>query len=502
MVRFRKHSTVLTVIILVFLFLSGASYAADSPALLQEVRSYIREYYYLPVNESILRHNSVEAIIQALGDPYTSYLSPEEYQEFLEGTTGSYAGVGMQMQLELFGDIAFPVVTATFDNTPARRAGLLPGDRITAVDGKDISGMALEDVVKLIKGKPGTRVSLTLSRGEGLPFTVDLTREQIELETVTFEMLEDDLGYIYVSQFVEDSGRKVRKAVKALMAQGAKGIILDLRDNPGGFLDSGLDMAEIFVPNGEAVVRYRTRRGMEVDNSNGFCIDVPLVVLVNGDSASASEIVAGAIKDHGTGTLVGTTTYGKGLVQTVLPLDSVRGAHLKFSIAEYFSPKLNQINVKGIAPDYYVEGRTEQLEMAKAVLREKMGQGPTSSGNLFLYPSSGESYMDGRNVAGNGKPFLNRGAVMVPLRLLGVFLEGNVTWNDAAKQAILEYGDSQAVISVGSDFALVGNEKVKLSSPVRVVDGRVYVPLRLLASFEGISVTWDPALDRAEVRRK
>lgn len=502
MVRLRKQSSVLAVMLLVLMLLSGASYASDPAALLQEVRSYIRDYYYLAVNENILRHNSVEAIIQALGDPYTSYLSPEEYKEFLEGTTGSYAGVGMQMRLESFGDVSFPVVTATFDNTPARRAGLLPGDRITAVDGKDISGMALEDVVKLIKGKPGTKVSLTVSRGEGLPFTVDLTREQIELETVTFEMVEGDMGYIYVSQFVEDTGQEARKAVKALMAQGAKGIILDLRDNPGGFLEAAIDMAEIFVPNGEAVVRYRTRRGMEVDNSNGFCIDVPLVVLVNGDSASASEIVAGAIKDHGTGTLVGTTTYGKGLVQRVLPLDSVRGAHLKFSTAEYFSPKLNQINDKGIAPDYYVEGRTEQLEMAKAVLREKMGQGPTSSGNLFLYPSSGESYMDGRNVAGNGKPFLNRGAVMVPLRLLGVFLEGNVSWNDAAKQAILEYGNSQAVISVGSDFALVGNEKVKLSSPVRVVDGRVYVPLRLLASFEGISVTWDPALDRAEVRRK
>ena len=501
--RIRKCGAVLAVLLFVLVCLQAGAYAADSSALLKEVRSLIRDSYYRDVDEKVFRQNTVEATIQALGDPYSEYFTKEEYQEFMEGTNGTYAGVGMEMKLETYGGQMLPTVVSTFNDSPARTAGLLSGDRIIAVDGKDIAGYGLEYVVSIIKGVPGSTVSLTIDReGIDAPFTVRLTREVIRLQMVTYEMQENSLGYINAFQFSNDSGLEVRKAVKALMAQGAKGIILDLRNNPGGFLDAGLDMAEVFVPNGKPVVHYRSKLGTETSYSDGFPIDIPLAVLVNGDSASASEIVAGAIKDYGAGTLVGTTTYGKGTVQTILELNNPPYGALKLTIAEYLSPKGSQINGKGVTPDIAVEGAAEQLEAAKKVLLEKLARQNSANDTLFLYPDQGEAYLDGKKVAGSGKPFLSRGVVMVPLRLLSDFLEGSITWNNADSQAFLKYGDSQAAVSVGADYAVVGTNQVKLNSPVKVVEGRICVPLRLLASFQGITVDWDPVLNRAEVRRK
>lgn len=500
--RIKRSSGVLAVLFFLLVFLQSAAYAADSPALLREVRDLISDNYYKSFDRKILKYNSVEAMVEGLGDPYSEYFSPEEYKAFQDDTSGTYAGIGMQMTIEQFGDGLYPVVTMTFEDSPARKAGILPGDRILAVNGEDMIDKDLDYVGGLVRGKAGTKVSLTIGR-EGLePFVVHLTREIIKIEMVASVMLEDNLGYINVSQFSEDSADLVRKAVKSLKNQGAKGIIIDLRYNPGGFVSAGLDMVEIFVPNGKPIIHYRNREVTETEYSDGFPIKIPLVVLVNGDSASASELFSAAIKDYGAGTLVGTNTYGKGTMQAVVELKNAPNAALKLTIAEFLSPKGKQINGKGVAPDVYVEGDEQQLETAKSVLLKKIRQPGAAGDVLTIYPGKGESYVGGTKVANSGTPYLSNSAVMVPLRQLSIFLGGTMTWNDSNNQAVLTYGDSQAVITVGSDYAVVDGNRVKLTAPVKVVDGRVCVPLRLLSSFNGITVSWDPALKCAQVKKK
>ena len=213
--------------------------------------------------------------------------------------------------------------------------------------------------------------------------------------------------------------------------------------------------------------------------------------------------MAGAIKDYGAGILVGTTTYGKGTVQTVQQLTSVPDAAVKLTIAEYLSPKGNKINGIGVKPDYYAEGADKQLETAEKVLLDRMdNEGEEGAKTLLLDPGRKTAYLDGLKVAAaQGEPFLEENTLMVPLRLVGVFLDGSLSWDDSAGTATLEYGDSKAVISAGEKSVSIGAGTAVLPVSPKMVKGRMYVPLRLLSSFKGITVDWDPVLDCAEVSR-
>lgn len=346
--------------------------AADSPALLEEVRSLIKENYLYPVSDDVLKLDTAEAIISALGDPYSEYLSDEELTDLMESTSGSYAGVGMELFLQSYKGILYPTVASTFPGSPARQAGIVPGDRIIAVNGYPTWGRPLEETVSLIKGDPGTNVNLTVSReGINFPFLVKLVRENIHLNVVTYEALGDRIGYIKISVFSADSAEQVKEAVEALLQQGCDSLILDLRDNPGGYLDAGLETAELFIPEGFPLMHFRSRQENSVFVSEGRSFAFPLAVLINGESASAAEIVAGAIKDYRVGTLIGTTTFGKGTVQTVQTLEAADAA-VKLTVAEFLSPKKIKIDGIGIAADFVVEGSQQQLDAAKKVLKEQI----------------------------------------------------------------------------------------------------------------------------------
>lgn len=499
--RFSKYAQTLLIFLMTLLLTSVPVFGADSQALLDEVRSLVKENYIYPVDDDVLRQDTAEGIIEALGDPYSEFLSSEELQELMDSTSGSYAGVGMELVLKQFEDILYPTVISTFEASPARDGGIVPGDRIIAVDGESTVGKSIEYTVSKIKGEPESQVSLTIERdGLAFPLTVNLTRKLIQIDVVTSKMLENRIGYIAVSVFSPTSGQEVRDAVNELVSMGCYGVILDLRSNPGGYLDAGVDTAEIFVPPGP-VLQFRTRLENTTIESDDYPVRIPLVVLVNGDSASASEVVAGAVKDYGVGTIVGTSTFGKGTVQAVQPLETVNAA-VKLTIAEYLSPKGKKIDGQGVSPDYYIEGAEAQLDTAKRILfKPEMVTKISATKTLILDPFKGAAFLNGSNVAHSGRPYMQDNTLMVPLRLLSSFLDGDLLWNSSGRVAVLEYGNTQVVVNVGRDFVEINSETVELPVPSNLEEGRVYVPLRLISSFTDISVEWNPFVRCAEVKR-
>ncbi|MBU2603664.1 MAG: S41 family peptidase [Actinobacteria bacterium] len=342
----------------------------DSFPLQEEVLDQLRSSFYRPIETDELIDDSIKGMLSGLEDDYTNYLDPEQYEGFKERTNGSYSGVGMTVEM-LNG---YVTVVSTFKDTPAAKAGLGSGDIILAVDGVDTEGQDLDEVVSRIKGEEGTEVTLKVyhvppgSRSPadeagvephlpegGTTEELVLVRRSIVVPVLESETLTSGgrkIEHIRFVTFSEDSAQRLRDAVKrAVEENGASAIILDLRHNGGGLLNEAVDVASIFVPEGVIVTTEGLHSPRQEYEARGGAIstDVPLFVLIDGFSASASEIVAGAVKDTGRGTLVGETTFGKGLVQTILSLSD--GSALKVTTAVYFTPAGVDINNQGIAPD-------------------------------------------------------------------------------------------------------------------------------------------------------
>ena len=293
--------------------------------------------------------------VASLRDPYSSYYSEEEYQSLMESTEGEYCGIGVMVSQNVYTGLV--TVVKVFKDDPADIAGMLPGDIITAVDGMDISGMDLSLVVSdHIKGEEGTEVSLTVYR-ESIDDYVDLTmtRRIVQDPTVEYEMLEERIGYVTLSSFEDVSTAQFIDAVDALEEQGMQGLIIDLRNNGGGAVSAAEDIADYLIQDGKDVVSFKGK-GMEDSTyvaRDGHQIDIPMAVLVNRSSASASEILTGALKDHKVATVVGTKTFGKGIAQGIFPLPD--GSALKLTTAYYYVPSGECIHKEGIEPDVYVE---------------------------------------------------------------------------------------------------------------------------------------------------
>lgn len=363
-------------IILVVLFvLVGGLLASDYKHFgnLFKVITLVRTQYLQPVNSTQLVDGAIKGMVESLNDPYSVYLEPKTYSQLQEQIKGSFGGLGILVGIK---EQKLTVVRA-YQGTPAAKAGIEAGDVISGIDDSDARGIDLETAIKLMRGPVGSSVSLTVSRqGNPEPLQFALVREEISVPTVEGQILSGTkIGYIIISQFTERTAEEMKGTLNRLQGENIKGLILDLRDNPGGELGASVNVSKYFIPKGPIVfIDYRVGKDQEF-SSEGRTVELPLVVLINGGSASASEILAGAVKDTGAGTLVGTKTFGKGIVQTVFPLNN--GAGLKLTTARYLTPNKNDINQKGVEPDVQVQpledkSRDLQLDRAIELIKQKI----------------------------------------------------------------------------------------------------------------------------------
>lgn len=325
---------------------------------LASIKNKLQEVYvdYDELNEDELLDGAISGMVNSIGDPYTVYLDKDDYESLMTTTTGSYAGIGIYVSA-LNGNL---VVVAPIEDTPAAEAGLKSGDIISKVDGTEVTGNDMDKAVSMMKGTPGTDVTLTIYReGEGYK-DITLTRAIITLKTVKYQMLDNNIGYIRITTFDENTAKNFKEALGDLKGSGMKGLIIDLRDNPGGLLSTSTQIADMLLGKGTIVYTIDANGKRDDITSDDSKLDMPLVLLVNGGSASASEILSGAVRDFDAGTLIGTKTFGKGLVQSII--DFKDGTGLKVTTARYYTPSGECIQGTGITPDIVVELNEEQQE--------------------------------------------------------------------------------------------------------------------------------------------
>jgi len=329
--------------------------------LFGDVLTEVDRQYVTPVDDKKLIQSAMSGMLTSL-DPHSDYLAPDAYNELQDQTRGEYGGLGLEIQSE---DGAVKVISP-IDGTPASKAGIQPGDFILAVDGQNILGMSVNDAVRQMRGKPGEAVTLTIGREHVQPFDVKLVREIIQPKSVVYH-LEGDYGYLRLSGFNEKATDETLAAINDMKAKDPhmKGLILDLRNNPGGLLDQAVGVASLFLNDGE-VVSQRGRDPQDIQTYDAKGHDVlnglPLVVLINSGTASASEIVAGALQDRHRASIVGVTSFGKGSVQTVIPLRGGLDGALKLTTARYYTPSGRSIQRTGIEPDLEVAQTREEAQ--------------------------------------------------------------------------------------------------------------------------------------------
>lgn len=352
--------SVSTGVVLGVKFSRGDSVLSDRDCVnkLEVLESMIDAYYLEDKDEEELKEGLYTGLVYGLGDPYSRYYTAKEYEEENSSTQGEYVGIGILMQKNTEGGVR---IVECYEGGPGDAAGLKAGDIISAVDGKDITESSTSEVADMIKGRDEESVILTVHREnieEALTITVPIT--DVELPSVFHEMLDKDTGYIRITEFKGVTYQQYHNAFEELEKQGMKSLVVDLRNNPGGLLNSVCDILNDILPEGLIVYtedKYGNRNEESCDGKNP--LQIPLAVLVNENSASASEIFAGAVQDYGIGTIVGTTTYGKGVVQSIRTLSD--GSALKLTVSNYYTPKGNTIHEVGIKPDVEVKLDTELL---------------------------------------------------------------------------------------------------------------------------------------------
>jgi len=348
---------------------------------------YIAKNYYVEeVSPKRLIINASKGLLEKL-DPYSEYFTKEELKEFEEDTYGHFGGIGIEISI----DKGRPIVVAPIEGTPAYRAGLRAGDVIVKINGEDTYGMSITEVVKKIRGKPGTYVELTVYRpDENKTFTVKVERAIIHVQPVKWTYLKDSqIGYIKIVQFQPDTAEELKKALKQLLAKDIKGLILDLRNNPGGLLQQAVAVADLFLPPGKTVVSIKGRVEKAVYKSQNPPLvprDLKLVILVNRGTASASEIVSGCLQDYKRAILVGERTFGKFRVQNLIPLENGKYGAVKITTAFYYTPKGRMLDKKGLTPDIEVKMTNEEWQKLYDAVREKRIKENISYGKVVLDP--------------------------------------------------------------------------------------------------------------------
>ncbi len=308
------------------------------------------KFYFDDVDDEKAANSIYKAYLSSYGDKYTVYYTPEEYKSLVESTSGTFYGIGAVCQKSDEGGI---VIVEPYEDAPAYKAGIRKGDRVIKVDGKDIMDMDLSAAVALIKGDKGTQVTLTVVR-DSQTMDISIKRDAVNIKTVDYEMRENSIGYIVISQFDDVTTEQFKNALTDLQNQGMKGLIIDVRSNPGGVLSVVVDIVDRIVPKGLIVYTEDVDGNRkEYNGKSSNELSIPIAVLVDGNSASASEIFAGALQDYGKAEIIGTQTFGKGIVQTIQPLTD--GSAIKYTIAKYYTPKGQDIHGHGVTPDIVVE---------------------------------------------------------------------------------------------------------------------------------------------------
>lgn len=328
----------------------GSSTNDGSFDKLFEVKDVLHQQYYQDIDDEALLEGAIKGMVDAVGDPYTVFFNQEEYQEFQDDGQGNYVGIGVMVGIK---EDKIVVITP-FEGSPAYEAGIRAGDFILKVEGVEYKGSEMDKAVSVIKGEEGKPVTLTISQN-GIEKEVTIIRASITLVNVQSEMVAGNIGHVTMLQFTNNTAKQVREAMEELKAQGAEGYILDLRGNPGGYLDEAVDTASLFVEKGKTVLYTldKAQQKREYLSKGGDFIGAPLVVLLDEGSASASEVVAGALKDYKAATIVGQKSFGKGIVQMVFNVGNKEG--VKVTVSSYYSPNGINIHGEGILPDVEVQ---------------------------------------------------------------------------------------------------------------------------------------------------
>lgn len=352
--------------------------SSDTETKLSYLKKLIDETYLHDVKEKDLNEGIYKGYVEGLGDQYSAYYGKKETKELTESLDGSFSGIGAVMTQDASSGVI--TITRVYDDSPAKKAGIKTGDILYRVEEKTVTGKDLDKVVSWIKGKKGTKVNLTLLRGTNSDkIKVTATRDVINVETVKYKVLENQIGYISISEFDSVTGAQFAKALKQLQKKNIEGLVVDLRNNPGGSLSTVCDILDSILPKG-LIVYTKDKNGKkeEYTSDEKHRLNLPMSVLVNGQSASASEIFAGAVQDYGKAEIIGTQTYGKGVVQNLFDLKD--GTCVKLTTSEYFTPKGRNIDGKGITPDVKIEYKynakdpkaDNQLDKAVSVVKDKI----------------------------------------------------------------------------------------------------------------------------------
>ena len=350
---------------------------------IEDLKNYIMKNYYLDVTEEDLVEGMKKGVFDVLEDPYSVFMNAQEFEDYMQSSSGEYPGIGIYLAPNADNEIE---IVAPIEDTPADRAGLIAKDLIVGVNGEIVNASVMDDAISKIKGEPGTPVTLTIFRpSKKEKFDVEIVREWIDVKVVKSRMLEERLGYLRLSMFDEKAASEFKTHMDDLIKQGAEGVVIDLRQNPGGYLDQCIEIADLLL--GKELIVYTESRNGDDEKffSDASQYDVELVVLIDGGSASASEILTGALKDHGRATIIGTTTFGKGVVQIVRPFNASTG--FKLTTSQYFTPNGENIHGVGIKPDieeilsetyYEIEAPTDlddnQLQKAIETLKANINK--------------------------------------------------------------------------------------------------------------------------------
>lgn len=417
----------------------------------EEVRELLEQYHLSKPNEEALTDKEIEAMVQTLDDPYTQYFDNEQWESFNSALEQTFVGIGIVM-VEEDGSV---YVEDVISDSPAEAAGVQPGDLLVGSDGKSFKGKSIEDIQKELLGEANTVVGLSVSRG-GKALKFKITRQKVQIPVVTTKLLENGVGYLALSGFTLDAGTKVKNELEKLEKNGLTSLILDLRNNGGGYVDAAQEIAGMFVEKG-VLAHMRDRDGVDHPlDISGSVKPYSVVVLVNGNSASASELLSGALQDYGVAKLVGTKTYGKGVVQSLIPVQS--GGMLKVTIQEYYTPTGKKVDKVGLKPNLVLNGTAQQFIGA---FRLAGGQ------KLSLTASKGIVTINGVRMAQPDAAMKDKTVWYVDLKLASSLIGAKLTYDSKNHAYTLAKGNKIQTIKTGD-------------SHLRIKDGQSSIDVRLL----------------------